>query len=233
MGASAEVDTGTKGRILDAAAEAFMRRGFGSTTIDDIADEVGATKGLIYYHFRSKFDVFLAVYQEGMRGVRERVEPHAHGPGSGRERLVAMSVAHVTNLMRDLAYHHVVHQGVRAQESIELKIRQRDALVALNELRRDYERLFRGVISEGMADGSLREADASLATRTLLSGLNAVDSWYRKIDGQSEEELRELAERIVDLLIGGIDARQAPGAQEAPGAKEAPGKADGSLAGAE
>lgn len=196
-----------KGRILDAAAEAFMHRGVDSTTIDDIAAAVGATKGLIYYHFRSKFDVFIGVYEEGMRRVRERVEPHSHGSGTGRERLVAMSVAHVTNLMEDVSYHHVVHQGARAQASTDLKVRQRDALLALNELRRDYEHMFRQVVARGVEDGSLRDVDVSLATRTLLTSLNAVDVWYRKIDGQSEDEVRELARRVVDLVIGGIAAR--------------------------
>lgn len=205
LSTSSEVDSGVKGRILDAAAEAFMRQGFGSTTIDDIADDVGATKGLIYYHFRSKFDVFLAVYEEGMRRVRARVEPHAYGFGTGGERLVAMSVAHAINLMTDIAYHHVVHQGVRAQESPELKIRQRDALLVINDLRRDYERMFHRVVSEGIDDGSLRSLDATLATRTLLSNLNAIDMWYRKIDGQSDEEVHELARQVVDIIIGGIE----------------------------
>ncbi|GAB3725320.1 TetR family transcriptional regulator [Nocardiopsis oceani] len=201
------VDSAAKGSVLDAAANAFMLRGFGSTTIDDIAAEVGATKGLVYYHFRSKFDVFLAVYEEGMRRVRERVEPYAHGSGTGHERLVTMSVAHVTNLMEDVAYHHVVHQGVRAQASVELKVRQRDALVALNELRRDYARMFQQVVSDGVEDGSLREVDTSLATRTLLSNLNAVDTWYRKVDDQTEEEVHELARQVVDLIIGGFTSR--------------------------
>jgi AcrR family transcriptional regulator len=195
-----------RARILDAAAEAFMRRGFGSTTIDDIADQVGATKGLIYYHFRSKFDVFLAVYEEGMRRVREGVEAHATGPGTGRDRLVAMSRAHLLNLMTDLAYHHAVHQGVRAQESTELKIRQRDALGALNELRRDYELLFRQVVSEGIQDGSLRDLDPTLSTRTLLSSLNAVDIWFRRVEGQTGAELERLADQVVDVLVGGLTA---------------------------
>jgi hypothetical protein len=75
-----------------------------------------------------------------------------------------------------------VHQGVRDQESTALKARQRDALIALNELRRDYEILFRDVVAEGVADGSLRNIDVVLATRVLLSSLNAVDVWYRKAD---------------------------------------------------
>jgi AcrR family transcriptional regulator len=202
--------TATRARVLDSAAEAFMRRGFGSTTIDDIAEEVGATKGLVYYHFRSKFDVFLAVYEEGMRRVRARVEPHATGPGSARARLIAMSRAHLLNLMTDLAYHHVVHQGVRAQDSSELKIRQRDALAALNELRSGYEALFREVVVAGVADGSVREVDPALATRTLLSSLNAVDVWFRRVEGQTEEELDQLAAQVVDVLIGGLGAAPGP-----------------------
>ncbi|MET0450695.1 MAG: TetR/AcrR family transcriptional regulator [Mycobacterium sp.] len=211
MSASAELEPDVKGRILDAAADAFMVRGFANTTIDDIADDVGATKGLIYYHFRSKFDIFLAVYEDGMRRVRERVEPYAGAPGTGRERLEAMSIAHVENLMTELGYHHVVHQGVRDQSSTALKVRQRDALAALNELRSDYERMFRRVITEGIADGSLRNVDDALATRTLLSNLNAVDVWYRKIEGQTETELRDLAGQVVDILIGGVAATPAAG----------------------
>ena len=204
MSATPEFEPDARRRILDAAAEAFMEHGFANATIDDIAREVGATKGLVYYHFRSKFDIFLAVYEEAMGRVRARVELPARSAGTGRDRLVAMAVAHLVNLMTDLAYHHVVHQAVRGQVSVALKTRQRDALEQLNELRRDYEQLFRGVLAAGIADGSLRAVDASLATRTLLSNLNAVDTWYHRVEGQPAAEIEELARRIVDLLIGGL-----------------------------
>jgi AcrR family transcriptional regulator len=204
VSASPDVEPGARSRILDAAAEAFMATGFANATIDDIAREVGATKGLVYYHFRSKFDIFLAVYEEAMGRVRERIELHAHGDGTGRDRLVAMSVTHVVNLMQDLAYHHVVHQAVRGQVATALKARQVEALQALNQLRSDYEQLFRKVVDDGIGDGSLRAVDASLATRTLLSNLNAVDTWFRRIEDQPAEEIHALARRVVDLLIGGL-----------------------------
>ena len=206
MSASPDVVVDPKARILDAAADAFMRQGFADTTVDEIADAVGATKGLIYYHYRSKFDIFLAAYEQGMQRVRERVEPLVTGPGSGRERLESMSVAHVVNLMNDLSYHHVVHQGVHDQQSTALKARQRDALVTLSELRRDYEILFRDVVAEGVADGSLRNIDVALATRVLLSSLNAVDVWYRKSDDQADDDPTELARAVVDLVIRGVAA---------------------------
>jgi AcrR family transcriptional regulator len=206
VSASPEAVTEVRARILDAAAEAFMRTGFAGATIDDIARDVRATKGLVYYHFRSKFDLFLAVYGEGMRRARERVEPHAAGSGPARDRLVAMSIAHLLNLMEDLAYHHVVHQAVRGEVSAALKVRQVESLRDLSRLRSDYEQMFRAVLAEGIADGTLRPVDPGLGARTLLSNLNAVDMWYRRIDGQSADEVHDLAVRIVDLLIGGLAA---------------------------
>ena len=87
-----------------------------------------------------------------------------------------------------------------------MKVRQRDALIALNELRRDYEILFRTVVAEGVADGSLRNIDVVLATRVLLSSLNAVDVWYRKSDGQADESIGKLAQAVADLIIRGVAA---------------------------
>ncbi|MDI2033539.1 TetR/AcrR family transcriptional regulator [Paenarthrobacter nitroguajacolicus] len=204
MTSTADADPGIRARVLDAAASAFARRGFAKTTIDDIAMAVGATKGLVYYHFRSKFDIFLAAYELGMHKVKAVVEPLADSPGSGLERLKRMATGHVINLMEDVDYHHVVHQGVRDQSSESLTVGQREALVNLNQLRKDYELLFRRVVEEGVTDGSLRKVDPPLATRVLLSSLNAVDVWYHEQEKQHAEGIRALAGDVVDLILGGI-----------------------------
>jgi Tetracyclin repressor-like, C-terminal domain len=62
---------------------------------------------------------------------------------------------------------------------------------------------------EGIKDGSLRAVDEKLAARTLLSNLNAVDLWFRPVEGQRAEELDDLARRIADLLIGGLASQNA------------------------
>ncbi len=191
--------------ILDAAADVFQRQGFDRTTIDDIAAGIGATKGRVYYYFRSKFDIYLAVYEEGMRRVREAVEPHSHGPGTGRDRLITMCVAHAENLMLDLRYHNTIHQGVPGHGSSALKQRQRDELDALNSIRDEYELMFRRVVSDGMADASLRPEDPNLVARVLLSSLNATDTWFHPRPGQPAEQVRLLAHRIANLLIGGLE----------------------------
>lgn len=206
MTKSPELDMSIREKILDAAAAAFTRRGFSKTTVDDIAKSVGATKGLIYYHFPSKFDIYLGGYELGMNKVKQAVEPMADQGGSGLERLRQMSIAHVRNLMINPKYHHLIHQGVRDQASESMTVRQRESLMELNQLRKDYELIFRGIIEDGVADGSLRAVDPVLATRVLLSSLNAVDMWYREMDDQSEDKIQAMAEGVVDLVIGGVQA---------------------------
>lgn len=51
----------TRERLLDAAAVVFARRGLERSTIDEVAEEAGFTKGAVYANFRSKEDLFLAM----------------------------------------------------------------------------------------------------------------------------------------------------------------------------
>ena len=51
--ARAEAAREARDEILHAAAEVFMEFGFAATTIDDIAERLGATEGGIYHHFKS------------------------------------------------------------------------------------------------------------------------------------------------------------------------------------
>jgi AcrR family transcriptional regulator len=63
----------TRARILAAALDLFLERGFDSTTISDIERAVGlaAGTGSFYRHFRSKDDVFVAAIQ---RSATEYIE---------------------------------------------------------------------------------------------------------------------------------------------------------------
>ena len=63
----------TQQRILDAATEAFSKRGFSATTMADIVDLSGASIGSIYHHFGGKKELFLAIYDRLSADVERRV----------------------------------------------------------------------------------------------------------------------------------------------------------------
>lgn len=54
----------TRQMLLDAAIEQFALRGVSNTTLTDIADAAGVTRGAVYWHFSSKSELFNAMWQE-------------------------------------------------------------------------------------------------------------------------------------------------------------------------
>lgn len=63
MSAPTHPPIAARARLLTAAWSAFGRCGFEETSLDDIAAEARVTKGSLYHHFRSKRDLFEAVYR--------------------------------------------------------------------------------------------------------------------------------------------------------------------------
>ena len=51
----------TRNQILDAAERVFQRRGVSRTSLQEIAQEAGVTRGAIYWHFKDKADLFHAM----------------------------------------------------------------------------------------------------------------------------------------------------------------------------
>jgi AcrR family transcriptional regulator len=63
-----------RGLVLDAARRLFLERGYHGATLEQIADEAGFSKGVVYSQFDSKADLFLELV--GQR-IQERAQQHA------------------------------------------------------------------------------------------------------------------------------------------------------------
>ena len=50
--------------LIEAAAELFRSQGFTATTLNEIAERAGVTRGAFYGHFSSKSDVIRAIWEE-------------------------------------------------------------------------------------------------------------------------------------------------------------------------
>ena len=51
----------TRERIIDAATDVFYDKGVSNTSLNDVAQAAGVTRGAIYWHFKNKADLFDAV----------------------------------------------------------------------------------------------------------------------------------------------------------------------------
>src|SRR5262249_8545776 len=52
----------TRERLLKAASEVFLRKGYVATTVEEVAEAAGYSKGAVYANFASKDDLFLSVF---------------------------------------------------------------------------------------------------------------------------------------------------------------------------
>ena len=51
----------TRTKLLDAAEEVFFEKGVSRTSLGDVAERAGATRGAVYWHFKDKVDVFTSM----------------------------------------------------------------------------------------------------------------------------------------------------------------------------
>ena len=65
----------TRQELISAAEACFVTRGFHATSVDQVAEQAGYTKGAVYSNFTSKEDLFFAVYERRVEQILTEVEP--------------------------------------------------------------------------------------------------------------------------------------------------------------
>lgn len=87
----------TRARLLDAAEQLFHERGVSRTSLQDIAQAAGVTRGAVYWHFEDKVQLFNAMMERATMPLEEDFEPSV-SPGPDRPlddlRLRLMNVMH-------------------------------------------------------------------------------------------------------------------------------------------
>ena len=174
-----------RAQLLDAAARLFRERGFHATSMRDIAKAVGMLSGSIYYHFDSKEEMLLAVYEEGKRRVAEAVDMAVASASDPWQRLEAACAAHLGALIAHRDYTQVMIRTL-PQEAGALGPR-------IRELRRDYEQRFRELID---ALTLPPEIDRHYLRLLLFGALNWSQVWFHP-GGDSPEMV---ARRFLDTL---------------------------------
>ena len=194
----------SRDQILVAAADCFKENGFAATSIDDVADMLGATKGMIYHHFRSKIDLFFAVYRRGMEINFNATEPEAEADASPLDRLARMAMAHSVALMAHQPFQRVLAQGVAMHQTGSTTAAQRNTLSELIRTRDTYEAMFRTAIEAAAKECDVDIGDHSLASKSFLAVLNSTVFWYTPRRKNARAEQIALAEKLVSYAMRGL-----------------------------
>jgi AcrR family transcriptional regulator len=80
--------------ILDTAKEILQQEGLGNLTMERVAAEIEYSKGTIYNHFKNKEEIISGISCRCMNNLIELFTRAKNYPGSSRERIAAISIAH-------------------------------------------------------------------------------------------------------------------------------------------
>ena len=105
----------TRARLLDCAETLFQAQGVSRTSLNDIAQAAGATRGAVYWHFKDKADLFNAMLErvtlpmetELLDGNPTPADPFAHVRGSVLNALHRIAHDEQTRRVFDVIIHKV------------------------------------------------------------------------------------------------------------------------------
>ncbi|QHY97339.1 HTH-type transcriptional regulator MtrR [Streptomyces sp. S4.7] len=63
----------TRQRIQDVALELFAEQGYEKTSLREIAEQLDVTKAALYYHFKTKEDILVSLFQDLARPIDELI----------------------------------------------------------------------------------------------------------------------------------------------------------------
>src|ERR687889_464554 len=76
-------------QLLQAAQDVFVAQGFHAAAMDDIADRAGVSKPVLYQHFPGKRELYLALLEQHVDELTERVADAMEGTDDNRTRVDA------------------------------------------------------------------------------------------------------------------------------------------------
>lgn len=172
--------------LMDFARQQFISKGYLATSVEEIAAGAGLSKGAVYFYFKSKANLLLALIDEAERLIVDpAVAAVAEKTGSARDQLVAF--LHAQSLA---GQQHAEWMMLIILMSVELHGRGGAAEERLVTINGRMKATLTDVVTAGKRQGIFTEA---VPTKELAAVIFAVNQgcfleWYRygtELDGQA------------------------------------------------
>lgn len=187
-------------QILDAAEKVFSARGLSGARMDDIVQESGLSKGALYWYYKSKDAVILAlmerVLERELRMAKDLVQS-SQPAGERLHSLMRTALSDIAGLGRlmPLAY-----------EFLAMASRRKAVRQAMAEYYERYAELLSQIIQQGIDSGEFADQDtdqAALSVIAMLEGLALV--WFVVPDAI---DIKTLGDAPMEALLTGLRSRE-------------------------
>lgn len=178
-------------QLLEVAGRLFAELGFHGLSMEHLADTAGVTKPVLYQHFPSKRDLYLALVREGVAESEAQVRKALEGTDDNRARVEGAIAAYV-DFVADRRFPLLFGSPGPVDEEVAALLAEGEAVVS---------RLIGGLI----ADDAGLEPAAALLLASALRGL-AVEGarWFTEHPELDRAEAARLLARLAWRGIGGF-----------------------------
>jgi AcrR family transcriptional regulator len=186
----------TRGRarrqqILDESARLFAERGYHPTSVAEIVDSLGVGKGVFYWYFESKDDLFLEILASSSQELRRRQQA-AIGDEPDPLRRIEVGIRTSLEWFRQNRHLFNLSQFAATEERFAAVLRQNDA-VAIDDVTRH--------LKEAMADGRIPDQDPAMLAHALVGATRHLARTYLYA---SDEPVDVVADVTVRFVMGGL-----------------------------
>ncbi|SMC03760.1 transcriptional regulator, TetR family [Sulfobacillus thermosulfidooxidans DSM 9293] len=181
-------------RLIEAATHLFAERGYDATSVAEIVEFAGVTKGALYHYFQSKEDLLEAIHR---KFISAEIADAEEIMSRGQDPVTTLK-AMITALIRSIAqYQREVTIFFREMHRLPPK-----AFDDIEKSRDYYAGLMQSVIERGQNLGVFRtEQSPRLVTLSLFGTCNWIYTWYNPQGPLSPDEI---AEQVSRLILHGI-----------------------------
>ena len=189
--------------ILEAAFVEFSRNGYAMTTLDQIAEGAGVTKGTIYVYFENKEHLFISMVREVTKAtldtVHEMLETHEG------------TTADLLRAQFSFIYQHIVEDR-RRREVLRMLIAEAPRFPELadryhQEILRPCLDMLRQAIQRGMDRGEFRNSAIIDLPQIVIAPIALVDIWMMMFDDRQPLDMKAYFNAHLDLVLNGLLAK--------------------------
>ena len=180
--------------ITRAAVDLFSTQGYANTSVQQIVEAAGVTKGAMYHYFESKDDLLFSVYERMLSLQTEHLEEIV-GRGDPTAQTLHDVCVDVIETSIDF-----LPEGTVFFRSVHMLSEPRQKEVTRR--RRQYHDVFAGLIERGQEEGLYRtDIPRAVLVAHFFSDVHYLSNWYSPTGAESKTQV---AEQITDLFLKGI-----------------------------
>ncbi|MBE0617748.1 MAG: TetR family transcriptional regulator [Proteobacteria bacterium] len=172
-----------KEQIFEVGARLFADKGYGRTSLQEVADALGVTKPALYYYYRSKEELLFEITSFVMDRVMADLREVSGAPISPLEKL------------RDLIGRYVRFFASHPHEltimSTEVDSLGQDRREVVLDRQREYLQLVRAIVRDLLAEHPQSSLDETSVAFALLGGMNWIFKWYDPAGRVTPEKLAD------------------------------------------